>query len=88
MSVPLEEALAQVELEEGKAYQCKVNGRLVLVRVVKSFPVSSTGMDEEDVTLYPWAELPAPKTSGKPFRARPGQMPPTDIPHIQREDEA
>ena len=48
---------------------------IVLVRVVKSLPLSSQGIDENDVMLDPWVELPMPKTAGKPFRARPGKMP-------------
>jgi hypothetical protein len=83
----LAEALAQVDLEAGRTYDCVVNGKRVTVRVV---PVGTLGpsarYDESDVMLDPWCELPS---QGKPIpnvKVRWGKLP-VDIPEIPQDDE-
>jgi len=83
----LAEALAQVELEEGRSYDCIVNGKRVTVRVApKSFIAPSARYDESDVMLDPWIELPQ---QGKPIpnvQLKWGKLP-IDIPEIPSDDE-
>jgi hypothetical protein len=88
MSVPLAEALSQVELEEGRTYQCEVKGRRVVVRVLKELPRSMlpAPIVESDIMLDPWFELPTPK-GGKIIVAKLGPPPRPDIPIIPAEDE-
>jgi hypothetical protein len=59
MSVSLEDALGQVDLEAGQIYHCRVNGQWVVVRVLEPGEVPlSTRYDESDVMLDPWVEFP------------------------------
>jgi hypothetical protein len=46
MSIPLAEALAQVDLEPGRVYRCAIKGRTVEVRVLEE--VSGLGPDEHE----------------------------------------
>ena len=59
MSVSLEQALGQVDLEAGQVYRCRVKGHWVVVRVLEPGDVlPSTRYDESDVMLDPWVEFP------------------------------
>ena len=59
MSMPLAEALEQVELDPGRTYCCQVKGRLVEVRVHPIEPPQlAKPFDEADVMLDPWVDLP------------------------------
>jgi hypothetical protein len=89
MSVPLAEALEQVDLEAGRTYRCRVKGRVVLVRVLdvmppEMFPAAPT---ENDVMLDPWVELPMP-VGGIRLRSRPGSLPPPDVPEIPTDEDS
>ena len=55
----LAEALAQVELEAGRTYDCMVKGQRVVVRVGEpSAVLPAARYDESDVMLDPWTEFP------------------------------
>jgi len=83
----LAEALANVELEAGKTYDCLVNGNRVTVHVTPASRVSPAARyDESDVMLDPWCDLPS---QGKPIpnvRLRWGKLP-VDIPPMPADDE-
>lgn len=88
MSLSLSEALSQVELEPGRTYRCLVNGKRVELRVQEqiSAELLPAPLNEAEVMLEPWVELPVP-TGGKRLRGKPGQLPPPDVPKIPDEDE-
>ena len=80
MSLSLVEALGQVDLEAGRVYRCKVNGRWVELRVPGPSEVRPVSVyDESDVMLDPRVEFPPPK-SGIVVRAKPGSVPLPDVP--------
>lgn len=82
MSLPLAEALGQVDLEAGRVYRCHVKGQLVELRVLgpgENPPVSV--YDESDVMLDPWVELPAPAPMFTVIGER-GPTPLPDVPEI------
>jgi hypothetical protein len=83
----LAEALANVELEAGKTYDCLVNGKHVTVHVTPASRISPAARyDESDVMLDPWCELPS---QGKPIpnvTFRRGKLP-VDIPPMPADDE-
>jgi hypothetical protein len=89
MSLTLVEALGQVDLEEGQVYHCQVNGHWVELRVLAPGEApQSTGIDESDVMLDPWVELPSPPPIAY-FKATLGPLPLPDAPEIpQDEDES
>jgi hypothetical protein len=90
MSMSLEEALSQVELETGKTYRCKVKGQMVVVKVVDSLPPSTppVEIDESDLMMEAWTSLPLPPPRFRVI-AKPGKLPPPDRPDIPLdEDEA
>lgn len=59
MSMPLVEALEQVDLHAGRTYCCRVKGRLVEVRVHPIGPPQlAKPLSEADVMLDPWVDLP------------------------------
>lgn len=62
MSMPLANALAQVDLEAGRVYRCEVKGRKVKVRVLEEVPASMlpAPLVESDIMLDPWVEFPLP----------------------------
>jgi len=61
MSLSLVEALTQVELEAGRVYFCEVKGHKVELRVLKQAESETlSALDESDVMLDPWVELPQP----------------------------
>jgi hypothetical protein len=79
MSVSLEEALGQVDLEAGQVYRCRVKGQLVILRVLKSGEVPlSTRYDESDVMLDPWVEFPSPE----PIMTVVGEFGPLPLPDV------
>ncbi|HVS34266.1 MAG TPA: hypothetical protein VMS17_01720 [Gemmataceae bacterium] len=87
MSNPLVEALAQMNLEPGRTYRYDVNGRQVIVEVLKELPVEAPPTDASDAMLDPWVELPAPEPLFV-VQATPGELPPPDLPEIPTEDES
>jgi hypothetical protein len=88
MSIPLQEALKQVELRAGETYRCQVNGYHVEVRVTAAQEAEpESRIPESDIMLEAWTELPKP-TGGVIVKSRPGipRLPdPIDIPE---DDEA
>ncbi len=82
MSTALAEALAQVDLEAGRVYRCRVRGRKVEVRVLEDVPAALLPgpLVEADIMLDPWVEFPLPSGTLHVL-ARPGALP-TDIPVI------
>ncbi len=89
MSVPLAEALEQVDLEAGRTYQCRVKGRVVLVHVLHVMPpeMLPAAPTENDVMLDPWTELPMPAGEIR-LRSRPGPLPPSDLPEIPKDEDS
>ena len=75
MSLSIAEALEQVELEPGQIYSCQVKGHWVELRVLEQGedPRSSL-IDQSDIMLDSWAELPRP-TSGIYVCAARGTLP-------------
>lgn len=61
--VTIAEALEGVELEPGKIYRCNVRGLQVELRVGAPEPGSPLPdpLNEEDIMLDAWTELPDPK---------------------------
>jgi hypothetical protein len=87
MSLTLVEALGQVDLQEGHVYRCHVNGHWVELRVLAPGEVSpATGIDESDVMLDPWVELPAP-TPIASYKATFGPLPLPDPPEIPEDED-
>jgi hypothetical protein len=83
----LAEALAQVELEEGRSYDCIVNGKRVTVRVApRSAIAPSARYDESDAMLDPWCELPSQGKREPAVHVRLGKIP-IDIPEIPQDEE-
>ena len=86
MSISLQEALKQVELRAGETYRCQVNGFQVEVRVTAEDAEPDSLIPESDIMLEPWVELPLPP-GGIIVKAKPGKLPPPDIPEIPSQDE-
>ena len=87
MTVPLAEALQQVELEPGRTYRCQVRGHWVELRVLgPNAEPEAPAIPEADIMLDPWIELPPPK-GGMRVRTRLGKLPPPDPPRIAYETE-
>jgi hypothetical protein len=83
----LAEALAQVELESGRTYDCVVKGQRVTVRVVPAGTIApSARYDESDVMLDAWCELPRQGTLIRGGQVRIGELP-IDIPEIPQDEE-
>ncbi len=85
MSMPLADALAQVDLEAGRVYRCEVKGRKVEVRVLEEVPASMlpAPLVESDIMLDPWVEFPLPAGTFK-VMAKLGALP-HDVPEIPEE---
>lgn len=66
MSLSLEEALGQVDLEPGQTYVCDVNGHSVEVRVEDKRPTGEeeSCIPENDIMLDAWIEIPWPPAAG------------------------
>ncbi len=87
MTIPLVEALQQVELEPGRTYHCQVRGHWVELHVLGPNTESEApSIPESDIMLDPWIELPPP-TGGIRVRAKPGKLPPPDPPNIPVDEE-
>jgi hypothetical protein len=82
MSVSLAEALGQVDLQAGQIYRCNVNGHQVELRVLdeprERMPSS---IDESDIMLDPWVELPRPPAVATVL-SRFGPLPLPSVPEI------
>ena len=86
IAMTLAEALAQVDLEPGRTYDCVVNGQRVVVRVAPGIVTEPSAFDDSDVMLDAWCDLP---TQGKriPVNVVPGKVTTPDIPYIPGDDE-
>ena len=90
MSLTLAEALQQVDLDfqVGQSYQCEVQGKVVELRVLERLLTSSSGIDESDVMLDAWVELPPPQADRRiHVRLRPDARIPVDVPAIPQDEE-
>jgi hypothetical protein len=87
MSLSIAEALEQVELEPGRIYSCQVKGHWVELRVMEPgrLPMS-TLIDESDIMLDPWVELPRPKPTFCVTGSY-GPPPPPHIPEIPSDED-
>ena len=84
----LVEALRQVELPPGRTYRCRVDDRLIELRVESIPPeLAPTPLVEEDIRLEPWVELPEP-AGGIVGVSQLGKPDWPDIPEIPQEDTA
>ncbi len=88
MSMSLEEALSQVELEVGKTYHCNVKGQVVVVKVQDSWPLHSRPfvVDESELMMEAWTSLPMPPPTFRVI-AKLGELPLPMIPHIPRNED-
>ena len=90
MSIPLEEALAQVDLKSGRSYSCKVNGYRVTLQVTEEVPdeMLPAPLVESDIMLEPWVEFPFPSGGvSLQVRAVLGEMPLPDRPIIPDDED-
>ena len=62
MSIPLSDALQQVELEAGRVYECRVGNLQIEVRVKTASSLLPDPLNPEDIMLDPWTEFPGPKS--------------------------
>jgi hypothetical protein len=82
MSMPLAEALEQVDLDAGSVYRCQVKGRWVKVRVFTTEPPGlAKPFVASDVMIDPWVELPGVSFVRR-FPARRGLDFSFDVPNI------
>jgi hypothetical protein len=82
MSLSLVEALGQVDLEAGRVYRCQVKGQWVELRVLGPVAMEpSARLEESDVRLDPWVELPQPSPTTSVTGVF-GSMPLPDLPEI------
>jgi hypothetical protein len=87
MSLSIAEALEQVELEPGQVYSCQVKGHWVVLRVwPPGFDPKSCRIDESDIMLDPWVQLPPPTPTMRVI-GRYGPLPPPDIPPMPPDEE-
>jgi hypothetical protein len=86
MSLSIAEALAQVELEPGRVYSCQVKGHWVELRVLELGKDPKSLIDESDIMLDPWVELPRPTPTMRVV-GRYGPLPPPHIPEIPRDED-
>ena len=85
MSMPLAEALEQVDLNPGSIYCCQVKGRWVEVRVLDQPPPQlAKPFTESDVMLDPWFELPDIAANHRQTVTRRVRLP-FDVPEIPSE---
>lgn len=81
MATTLEEALKDVELEEGRTYAVRVRGREIEVRVKPP----AAGIQDGEMMIEPWTSLPSP-AGGVPSVVRPGPLPPFPTPDIPEDE--
>jgi hypothetical protein len=86
MSIPLVEALRMVELEPGRVYRERVNGKTVVVQVIHESGDEPTPELAEQVMLLPWFESPE-QPGGFIIQAKPGPISLPD-PRVISDDEA
>jgi hypothetical protein len=86
MSLSIAEALEQVELEPGRVYSCQVKGHWIELRVLPPGVDPKSTVDESDIMLDPWVELPRPR-SGIYVRAKRGTLPLPDVPEIPPDED-
>lgn len=94
MSVPLAQALADVELEVGQTYRCRVRGRRVELKVLpesSNEPAATLNytlseIHPDDIRLDPWCELPSPEPVSRVL-PRTIVSHPFDVPEIPNEEE-
>jgi hypothetical protein len=87
MSLSIAEALEQVELEPGHVYSCQVKGHWVELRVLPpGVDPRSFRIDESDIMLDPWVELPPP-TPTMCVVGKYGPPPAPDIPPMPTDGE-
>lgn len=85
MSMPLAEALEQVELAPGSTYCCRVKGRWVEVRVLEGEPPRlAKPFTTSDERLDPRVELPSTTADGR-CEVRRGLVLGFDVPTIPSE---
>lgn len=83
----LAEALANVDLEAGRTYDCVVNGKRVTLQVTApEANLPAARYDESDVMLDPWIELPMQGTPIPNPRFQRGELP-LDIPEMPQDEE-
>ncbi len=86
MSIPLTEALEQVDLQPGRNYSCRVKNLWVELRVRPAAPELAARFDESDVMLDAWVELPRPEPLARiSLKQVPPRLP--DVPHIPTDEE-
>jgi hypothetical protein len=75
-------------MEPGRTYHCHVKGRVIEVRVLESISPEflPAPLDENDIMLEAWVELPRP-TGGTLLRSKIGPLRPPDVPHIPADDD-
>ena len=82
MSIALDQALKDVELESGRTYRCRVGDVDVELRVLPAGPLDLTA----DAMLDPWVEFPHPEPATL-IRVEPGLLQMPDFPLIPVGDE-
>lgn len=88
MSIPLDQALQNVDLEAGRTYPCHVKGRTVQVKVWETPPeLLPDPLNENDIMLEPWVEFPDPEPLmlSTSYLTEPE---PPDIPEIPGDEES
>jgi hypothetical protein len=86
MSLSIAEALEQVELEPGRVYSCQVREHWVELRVLAPGEQPKSLIDESDIMLDPWVELPWPEPTYR-VTGTFGPPPPPHIPEIPRDED-
>ena len=85
MSLSIAEALEQVELEPGRTYSCQVKGHWVELRVLVPGMDPRSTIDESDIRLDPWVELPPTDSYNVRRWASMAPLPPPDIPEFPKD---
>ncbi len=95
MSVPLSEALRDVDLEPGEVYQCTIGNLRVEVRVGEFLNSVASGakgrqpspFDPSDLMLDPWTDFPSPEPLAT-LTATPAKPRLPDVPEIPAENQS
>lgn len=88
MPMTLEEALRDVELEEGRTYYVHLRNRVVQVRLLKESAGAKSPVAIEEGMLEPWVALPDPAGPTTVHRAAVGHPDLPSRPDIPTEDES
>lgn len=89
MSIPLVEALRDVDLRPGHTYRCAIRGHHVELRVLgrrEDETGSLSAIPASDVMLEPWLELPELVSRAQGFSLLRPSLPP-DLPVIPDSEE-